>query len=129
MFKGARFLREDFLDVKAGEHDEAKFFGVIDTSDPRYRLAEKGYQLNPNDKKEPPLINLGKSIRLVKEFQKERAFDPSAQFLKELRIEVADRLGLDTEEEMERLGVFTGHRPSTKNIPGCLLWRRCFYYL
>jgi len=107
MFKGARFIREDFLDRQVGEKNEEKLFGAVDTSDPRYILAEKEYRRDSNDKREPPFIDHEKSMRLVKEFQKEKAFNPPTQFLKELRIEVADRLGLDTAEEMERLGIFT----------------------
>lgn len=101
------FNRENFIDAKEGEKNEAMLFGFNDTADPRYKLAEKRYQQDPSDQRETPFIDRGNSMRLVREFQKERAFDPPTQFLKELRIEVADRLGLDTAEEMERLGIFT----------------------
>lgn len=107
MGRSLGFNKENFIGAKEGEKNEAILCGFVDTSIAKYKLAERGYQQDPGDKRETPFIGLEKSRRLAKEFQAEKAFDPPTQFLKELRIEVADRLGLNTAEEMERLAIFT----------------------
>jgi len=96
-------LRET-IPAPEGGFSERGLFGAIDTRNPKYIEAVKKTRKNPGD----PFVDFSSSMRLVKEFQPGGgAKNPEKDFLNNLRIEVADRLGLQSEEELDEVGAYT----------------------
>ena len=95
---------EKIYGAPEGGFSERGLFGSIDTRNSRYIEASKKSRKNPDN----PFIDFASSMRLVKEFQPGGgAKNPEKDFLNNLRIEVADRLGLQTDEELDEVGAYT----------------------
>jgi hypothetical protein len=96
--------QEMILGAAEGGFSERNLFGAIDTRNLKYIEAAKKARKNSKE----PYVDFPSSVRLIKDFQPGGGGkNPKADFLNNLRIEVADRLGLQSDEEMERIGAYT----------------------
>ncbi|MBI4709057.1 MAG: hypothetical protein HY764_02555 [Candidatus Portnoybacteria bacterium] len=98
----------------SGHDYERDVIGEVDIDDPRYKAelarlrakAEKeGYELRDKN-----FLPLPYARELVKKFQPWDPTNPGKEFLKELRLAMAEKLGLEDEKDMDRLKIFTGAR-------------------
>lgn len=88
-----------------GRELEADLFGVVDVTNPRYMSAfrsvanEKGY------------VSYKDAMELVRDFQPGGdPRNPGKDFFRELRLAVAEKLGLESDKDLERISCFTSVR-------------------
>ncbi|HBB49850.1 TPA: hypothetical protein DCZ50_03125 [Candidatus Nomurabacteria bacterium] len=86
---------------KFGKYHEVFSFGKIKTENPQYiRESEKCGGLDAYRK-------WGCAIELVKKYQPFDPTNPQKPFLKDLKLEMAEVLGLESDEDMDRIKIYT----------------------
>jgi hypothetical protein len=85
-----------------GTQFEYDIFGEVDTRDPRYAAELKKMGVGQNT-----YLPFAKSVELVKKFQPSDPTDPKKDFLRELRLAIIGRLGIEDDDAMDAIGVYT----------------------
>lgn len=86
-----------------GREFEADMLGEVDIFDPRFQADLKEIVERVGKRYVP----YREALELAKKFQPGDPKNPKKDFLRELRLAVAEKLGLETTEELERVGAYT----------------------
>jgi hypothetical protein len=103
MVRSADIRPEKYRGMKAGREFEADLLGTAEINDPKY--ADEVRKIVKEIGK--PYIPYRQALELVKNFQSGDPTNPKKDFLRELRLAVADKLGLETDEDLEGLRAYT----------------------
>ncbi|MBI4457790.1 hypothetical protein HY633_02405 [Candidatus Uhrbacteria bacterium] len=87
----------------SGNEFEYDLFGQVDIRDPKY-LVELA---KATTDKQTGYVPFRQAVDLAKKFQPGDPTNPKKDFLRELRIELVDKLGLETEKDADAVKVFT----------------------
>lgn len=105
-----KFNRENYT----GKEYECDLLGTIDTADPAFQAELKKMQeaairrgYRPG---RPDSLPLKEAVALSKEFQPGDPTNPDKAFAKELRLALAEKLGLESDEQLDKLKIFTSLR-------------------
>lgn len=86
-----------------GREFEADILGEVEIRDPKF--AEEVRKLVKDQKK--PYIPYRQSLELAKKHQPADPTNPQKDFLRELRLAVAEKFGLGSDKELEQVGAYT----------------------
>ncbi|MDO8600372.1 MAG: hypothetical protein Q7R73_01985 [bacterium] len=108
---GGRYLNRILHEI--GKKSEADYLGTIDDKNPKYQKLLAKYRVNsktlkPGKIAEAPRYSLDDAVQIARESQLWLdPTNPEKDFLKDLRLAVADELGFIKDEELEQLRIYT----------------------
>ncbi len=95
----------------SGHDYEFDLVGKIDTADPSYLESLKDFQKQARSRWNPAYgpnsLPLKEAVEITKEYQPWDPTNPNKEFAKELRLALAEKLRLKTDEDLERIKFFT----------------------
>lgn len=91
-----------------GREFEADMLGEVDIFSPKFQEALNKVVITGEDGRR--FVSYRDALDLVKKFQPADPKNPKKDFLRELRLAVAEKLGLETTEELETISAYTAVR-------------------
>jgi len=95
----------------SGKEYEFDLLGKLDTENPAFRAELKKLQEAAVNRgyhpKQADSLPFREAVALSKKFQPSDPTNPVREFAKELRLALADKLGLESDEQLDKLKIFT----------------------
>lgn len=109
---GSRF--ENFDQNYTGKEYEYDLLGTLDTESPLFQAELKKLQEAAISRgfhpRQADSLPYKAAVELTKKFQPSDPTNPQKAFAKELRLALADKLGLESDEQLDKLKIFTSLR-------------------
>lgn len=108
---GGKYLNTILREI--GKGNASEHLGVIDAESPAYRKLLKKHGINPDapqydENGKPSYLSFKDAVQIAREAQPwPDSANPEKDFLRDLRLAVADELGIVKEEELDGLRAYT----------------------